>query len=94
MKCFGDSKGFYYLKFLEEVQPSEKYEDKYQQRMTLLLSQKAAKSASGGPGARGSKEGEWDSMPLVDVDAVLNKMKAKVPRVMSAPTACSSTLIQ
>ena len=36
---FADDKGFNYLAFLEELQPAERLEDKYQTRMgTLLLS--------------------------------------------------------
>ena len=75
---FSDDKGFYYLKFLEEIQPSDKFEDKYQQRMSLLLSQKAARSAGVGPSAEPGGEGEWGSMQGVNVEAVLDRMKAKV----------------
>ena len=84
MTRFSDSKGFYYLKFLEEIQPSDKFEDKYQQRMSLLLSQKAARSARVGTGTEPKGEGEWGSMPGVNVDAILDRMKAKV---MSLNTA-------
>ena len=37
---FSDSKGFNYLRFLEELQPSEELEDKYQLRMTQLTAKK------------------------------------------------------
>ena len=37
---FSDSKGFNYLQFLEELQPSEKLEDKYHLRMTHLTAMK------------------------------------------------------
>ena len=37
---FSDSKGFNYLQFLEELQPSEKLEDKYRLRMTQLTAMK------------------------------------------------------
>ena len=37
---FFDSKGFNYLHFLEELQPSEELEDKYQLRMTQLTAKK------------------------------------------------------
>ena len=37
---FSDSKGFNYLQFLEELQPSEKLEDKYHLRMTQLTAMK------------------------------------------------------
>ena len=37
---FFDSKGFNYLCFLEELQPSEELEDKYQLRMTQLTAKK------------------------------------------------------
>jgi len=37
---FGDSKGVNYLEFLEQLQPSEKLEDKYQSRMTRLSTRK------------------------------------------------------
>ena len=85
MTRFSDSKGFYYLKFLEEIQPSDKFEDKYQQRMSLLLSQKAARSARVGAGTEAEGEGEWGSTPGVNVDAILDRMKAKVMS-MDAPT--------
>jgi len=32
---FSDSKGFNYLQFLEELQPSEKLEDKYGQQTAM-----------------------------------------------------------
>ena len=35
---FADQKGFNYLKFLDKLQPSQKPENKYQTRMTLLTS--------------------------------------------------------
>ena len=35
---FADQKGFNYLKFLDQLQPSEKLENKYQTRMTQLMS--------------------------------------------------------
>ena len=38
--CFKDDKGFNYLKFLAAVQPVEKLEDKYSQRIAKLLSAK------------------------------------------------------
>ena len=37
---FADQTGFNYLKFLEQLQPSEKLENKYQTRMTQLISKK------------------------------------------------------
>ena len=37
---FSDSKGFNYLHFLEELQPSEELEDKYRLRMTQLTAKK------------------------------------------------------
>ena len=37
---FSDSNGFNYLQFLEELQPSEKLEDKYRLRMTHLTAMK------------------------------------------------------
>ena len=37
---FSDSKGFNYLCFLEELQPSEELEDKYRLRMTQLTAKK------------------------------------------------------
>lgn len=37
---FADQKGFNYLKFLDQLQPSEKLENKYQTRMTQLMSKK------------------------------------------------------
>ena len=37
---FSDSKGFNYLHFLEELQPSEEPEDKYWLRMTQLTAKK------------------------------------------------------
>ena len=37
---FGDQKGFNYLKFLDHLQPSEKLENKYQTRMTQLMTKK------------------------------------------------------
>ena len=81
---FSDDKGFYYLKFLEEIQPSDKFEDKYQKRMTLLLSQKAAKSAGVGAGREARGEGEEYSPQGVNVEAVLDRIKAKVTN-MDAP---------
>lgn len=37
---FADQKGFNYLKFLDQLQPSEKLENKYQTRMTQLMTKK------------------------------------------------------
>ena len=37
---FADQKGFNYLKFLDQLQPLEKLENKYQTRMTQLMSKK------------------------------------------------------
>lgn len=37
---FRDSKGVNYLEFLEQLQPSERLEDKYQSRMTQLSTRK------------------------------------------------------
>ncbi len=39
---FSDAKGFNYLSFLEQLQPSEQLEDKYKTRMTVMLSSKEA----------------------------------------------------
>ena len=38
---FGDGKGLNYLQFLEQLQPPEKLEDKYQTRMTQLSTTQA-----------------------------------------------------
>ena len=38
---FGDSKGVNYVQFLEQLQPPEKLEDKYQTRMTQLSTTQA-----------------------------------------------------
>ena len=38
---FGDSKGMNYVQFLEQLQPPEKLEDKYQTRMTQLSTTQA-----------------------------------------------------
>lgn len=45
---FGDSKGVNYLKFLEQLQPSEELEDKYQTRMTQLSTRQAMVRKVGG----------------------------------------------
>ena len=37
---FADQTGFNYIKFLEQLQPSEKLENNYQMRMTQLISKK------------------------------------------------------
>ena len=64
-KRFGDSKGFNYISFLAEIQPSEKLEDKYQERMTQLVLQKAATLST-------------RERPSVNVEQVLDRMKSKV----------------
>ena len=37
---FADQKGFNYLKFLDQLQPSERLENKYQTRMAQLMTKK------------------------------------------------------
>ena len=37
---FSDNKGFNYLQFLEQLQPSEQLEDKYRTRVTQLVAKK------------------------------------------------------
>ena len=64
-KRFGDSKGFNYISFLAEIQPSEKLEDKYQERMTQLVLQKTATLST-------------RERSSVNVEQVLDRMKSKV----------------
>lgn len=68
---FSDSKGFNYLSFLGELQPSQQLEDKYHTRMGQLTAKKHQQLASGGSS---------DAVETVSAEQVLDKIKTKVSK--------------